>query len=197
MILDPNKSYTFSEIFELTATIEEVLAEFGYSYHTEKLDLRQLPVDKETIDRLQAEFYRRLPHIVFRTETARREFIVSDILSELIDHVPLKIEPEYPTITKRLRGTIDYLLHGAQRVIIIEAKNDEMERGFRQLAVELIAVAEHLRLNQLYGAVTTGEIWRFGLLDRDKQRLTRDLNSFSVPTGLHDLVDVLAGLTSV
>ena len=45
MILDPEKSYTFSEIFELNAPTIDILAELGYAYRTQKLDLRRYPVD--------------------------------------------------------------------------------------------------------------------------------------------------------
>lgn len=196
MILDASKSYTFSEIFELNASTVDILAELGYTYQTVQLALKRYPIPKEAVDQLQAKFYRRLPHIVFTSETSRREFIVSDILSELIDHIQLQIETEYTTANKRLRGNIDYLLRGSHQLLVIEAKNDEMERGFRQLAVELIATADQLKLNELYGAVTTGEFWRFGLFDRQQQIITRDLNAFAVPAGLHALLETLAGLTA-
>ena len=196
MIVDPEKSYTFSEVFELQASTADILAEWGYTYQSQKLDLWSYPINVEAIGQLQAKFYRRLPRIAFTSETARREFIVSDILAELLDHLDFQIEVEHGVTTKRLRGNIDYLLRGQRKLVVIEAKNDEMERGFRQLAVEMIAVVDDLGLNHLYGAVTTGEFWRFGLLDQDSQTITRDLDSFAVPTGLHELMGILAGLVA-
>jgi len=71
-----------------------------------------------------------------------------------------------------------------------------MERGFSQLAVEMIAAADALNLEYLYGAVTTGEFWRFGLLDKTEKMITRDLDSFSAPTGIHDLMETLAWLAT-
>jgi len=66
----------------------------------------------------------------------------------------------------------------ADRPFVVSfAKNDEMERGFRQLAVELIAAADYLELDRLYGVVTTGAIWKFGFLDRDEHTITRDIDT--------------------
>jgi len=194
MILKPDKQYTFPEIFELNVTIADLLNELGYAYCTQRLDLARSPIPSEIVQQLQDKFYRRSPNISFNSEAARREFIISQILWELVDHAQLYIEVEYKTGNERLRGNLDYLLRGEHHYIIIEAKNDEMERGFRQLAVELIAAADHLKLDKLYGAVTTGEFWRFGLLDREKGTITRDINSFTIPAGLAELMETLAGL---
>ena len=93
-----------------------------------------------------------------------------------------------------LRPDRQYLLRGEQQCVVIEAKNDEMERGFRQLAVEMIAASEHLKQDRLYGAVTTGRMWTFGLLDRNEWTITQDIDGFTVPAGVGDLVNTLAGL---
>jgi len=57
---------------------------------------------------------------------------------------------------------LDYLLRSQKNLLVIEAKNDDLTRGFTQLAVELIALAEVEENNILYGAVTIGDVWRFG-----------------------------------
>lgn len=172
------------------------MAELGYIYQTKQLNLARQTVNPAAIEQSQAKFYRRLPHISFTSETARREFMISDILGELLDHQPCQIEVEYGAANQGLRGSIDYLLRGREQLVVIEVKHDEMERGFRQLAVELIATADQLDLSHLYGAVTTGEFWRFGLLNREASYIIRDLDSFSVPTGLPEVMAILAGLVS-
>ncbi|MEO0455634.1 MAG: hypothetical protein AAF152_03500 [Cyanobacteria bacterium P01_A01_bin.114] len=48
----------------------------------------------------------------------------------------------------------------------------------------------------MYGAVTIGDVWQFGRLDRDTQQLTQDLNLFRVPADLKELVGILVGLLS-
>lgn len=66
--------------------------------------------------------------------------------------------------------------------------------GFTQLAVELIARAHIEEQNVLYGAVTMGDVWRFGKLDRSIQQITQDINLFKVPDEIETLVRVLMGI---
>lgn len=66
--------------------------------------------------------------------------------------------------------------------------------GFTQLAVELIALSPIEEQNVLYGAVTMGDVWRFGFLDRSIQQITQDINLFKVPDEIDTLVRVLMGI---
>ena len=65
-----------------------------------------------------------------------------------------------------------------------------------QLAVELIAIDKWTESETplLYGVVSTGDIWRFGILDRTKQTITQDLNLFRVPIDLEELLRVLLAI---
>lgn len=48
---------------------------------------------------------------------------------------------EYPVaVNHQLQGSLDYLLQHQQTLLVIEAKNEDLERGFLQLAIELIAL---------------------------------------------------------
>ena len=47
---------------------------------------------------------------------------------------------------------------------------------------------------QLFGIVTAGPIWQFGLLDKGQKRITRDTEEFLVPRDLEKLVGTIAGL---
>jgi len=77
---------------------------------------------------------------------------------------------------------------------LIEAKNDDMTRGFTQLAVELIAMSHVVDKNIFYGAVTMGDVWRFGKLERNRQTIFQDINLFRVPDDLEDLIKVMVGI---
>lgn len=46
----------------------------------------------------------------------------------------------------------------------------------------------------LYGAVSTGNIWQFGVLHRAEKRITQDLNLFRVPADLEDLLRILVAV---
>ena len=43
-------------------------------------------------------------------------------------------------VSDKLQGALDYYLKGTQNLLVIEAKNEDLERGFKQLGVELIAL---------------------------------------------------------
>ena len=83
------------------------------------------------------------------------------------------------------------------KTIIIEAKNADLGKGFTQLAVELIALDRWLDtpVERLYGAVTTGDTWKFGLLDRTAKRIHKDINTYGVPNDLPKVLAILFGIT--
>ena len=76
---------------------------------------------------------------------------------------------------------------------MIEAKNEDLERGFVQLAIELIALDQWLDSDQaiLQGAISTGNIWQFGQFDRNSRQVTQDLDLYRVPADLDDLLRIL------
>ena len=47
---------------------------------------------------------------------------------------------------------------------------------------------------QVFGVVTTGPVWQFGLLDRAQKRVTKDSETYSLPGDLERLVEVFAGM---
>jgi hypothetical protein len=79
---------------------------------------------------------------------------------------------------------------------VIEAKNEDLERGFVQLAIELIALDRWIESDQpiLQGAISTGNIWQFGQFDRVSRQITQDLNLYRVPADLADLIQILVGI---
>lgn len=62
-----------------------------------------------------------------------------------------------------------------------------------QLAIELIALDQWIKSDQsiLYGAISTGNIWQFGQLDRQSRYVIQDLNLYRVPADLEDLLRIL------
>jgi hypothetical protein len=197
MILREEGGYTFSQIFELTFETEDILAELGYQYKITPLELAQstsaLP---ETILLLRQQMRDRLPHVALTSETARREFYVTPVLFMLLDQVKFRLSIQYTLTGSRLRGAIDYVLRGENEVLVIEAKQADMERGFNQLAAEMIALSEQRPDTPalLYGAVTTGDLWRFGILDRAQRMILKDLDEYLLPRDLETLFGILLRL---
>ncbi len=192
-ILREDRSYTFADYFGLAYPTKDIVAEFGYTFQFKKLDLPRRPLPKGALSDLIESFYRRLPHVSLNSEAAKREFLISPILLALLDYVDFDIEIEYPiNINEKLKGTIDYFVKSDQNLVIIEAKNADLERGFSQLAVQLIAMdqyAEHTS-DLIYGAVTVGNIWQFGFLERARHLVCKDIDAFLVPSDIEDLFAV-------
>lgn len=197
ILWEEGASYAFSDYYRLSNPIREILAKFGYGFQMRNLDLKRRPLPVGALDGLRTTFYRKLPFISFNSEAAKREFYIAPVLLELLDYVEFSIDLEYSIeVDDRLHGTVDYLLRSNQNLIVVEAKNADLERGFNQLAVELIAVSETLdRVSTyIYGAVTMGNVWQFGVLDREQRSIAKDINAYTVPTDLEDLFAILVAI---
>ena len=68
-----------------------------------------------------------------------------------------------------------------------------MNRGFTQLATELIALDQWIDSPQseILGAVTTGNVWQFGLLDRPSKLICEGINLYRVPEELELITRIL------
>ena len=70
-ILQQNKSYSFSDYFELSHPTKDIVPEFDYSYKLTKLPLPR-GIFTGTLDRLCQTFYKKLLHISLTSEAAKR-----------------------------------------------------------------------------------------------------------------------------
>ena len=194
-ILQEGQSYTFRSYFQMPYEAEDILAEFDYTLHKSRLSL---PLSQKQFDQLPA-LQQRLEDTLLLTslsnEAARREALVFPVLLEVARLCQCQIRIEYPlTVNHWLKGNLDYLLRGKTRLIVVEAKHDDLTRGFTQLAVELIALTQVEEQNILYGAVTIGDAWRFGKIERTEHRITQDITLYRVPDDLEQLTQILIGL---
>ncbi len=196
-IFKKDKKYTFSDYFELNKPTKEIIEEFGYQYHFEELILPKTTIKINSLEKLRETYLKKLPHISLNSEIAKREFYISPLLLELLDYITAEINVEYPLDAgENLSGTVDYLINCHHNMVIIEAKKGDLEKGFNQLAVELIALDKLSDNNSelLYGAVTLGDIWRFGVIDRTKKDLKKDMNAYILPANLEQLISILLAI---
>jgi hypothetical protein len=84
-------------------------------------------------------------------------------------------------------GNLDYLLklNSANQLLVIEAKYENLTRGFTQLVAKLVALDQWegaTTVSQqpiLIGVVTTGTtIWQFGRLDRAAKHFEQAISSY-------------------
>ncbi|ASC73158.1 hypothetical protein XM38_041200 [Halomicronema hongdechloris C2206] len=195
-ILDPAGSYTFSKYAELPFDTADILAEFDVSLKNASLQLPQrLPIDSKS---LEIELQENLTLVDPASEIARREALIFPILKTVCKFMQAPLKIEYPVrVNPRLKGTFDYFIPTPQSLVVIEAKNADLAKGFTQLAVELIALDQWTSspVPILYGTVTTGDTWKFGLFERQARVVHKDINAYAVPNDLNRVLGILFGIT--
>jgi hypothetical protein len=199
-IFKEGKKYTFSDYFEMNNPTEEIVGEFGYSFSYKVINLPQ-STDYNTaeIAKLQETYYRILPQISLNSEIAKREFLIAPILIEIAKNTNSKINVEYNIeVDDKLSGSLDYLIRSNQELLIIAAKKGDLDKGFNQLSAQLIALDKYDEDsdfgNMLYGAVTMGEVWKFGTLNRSEKQIMKDINSYTIPSEIEKVFSILMGL---
>ncbi len=193
----PESVASFYDYFRLAVGTETVLSALGYGFATQHLVLPRTTDDLPAADLLRTQIEGSWPLVDLTSETARREMLIAPILLEVSRHVRAKLRIEYPIdVGARLRGNLDYLLLTEREFLVVEAKQGDMTRGFTQLAAEMIAVdiGTETKSAFIYGAVSVGDIWRFGILDRSAKKVVQDVATFAVPYGLGDLLPILIGI---
>ncbi|MBE9065452.1 hypothetical protein IQ260_02160 [Leptolyngbya cf. ectocarpi LEGE 11479] len=147
--------------------------------------------------------------IAVGTEKARSELLISPILVEVRERLQRRVSLFSGTdftvdASVGLNGICDFLLSQSQEqllieapaVMIVEAKKEDLNPGLGQCIAELVAAQ---RFNQahdrpipaIYGAVTTGSLWRF--LKLSGQTVEIDLADYAVPP-VETVLGILLGI---
>ncbi len=195
-ILKPGETYTFSKYFELIFDPEDIFAELGCTLARSQLNLGEYTGELDYLN-LKHRIEQSLTYVDLTSEAARREVLIAPILLELCNHTHSKLKIEYPiAISDQLKGTLDYYIQSKRGFLVVEAKNADLSRGFTQLGVELIALdqwttSDASEVPIIYGAVTTGDIWKFGQFKRTEKQIVQDINLYRVPADLETLLRIL------
>jgi len=199
-ILDSNQSYTFSRYFELGLEASELAQQFGYSLTRKVLNLPQFPDELDRLGELRDRIEEVLPFVPLTNELARREILISRVVTELIHYTQAELRIEYSLkVSNWLQGNLDYLLrvNSANQLLVIEAKSEDLTRGFTQLVAELVALDQWENTTKveqqpiLIGVLSTGTIWQFGRLDRIRKHFEQGINSYRVPEDLEQVMRIL------
>jgi hypothetical protein len=193
-ILNPDESYTFSKIFDLNAEVDDIVADFGYSLSRKRLNLPGYVGELERLQELRDRIEEILPFVNLTTEIARREILISRVVTEVVHYTHAQLRIEYPLkISEQLQGSLNYLLKTEHQVIIIEAKKENLTNGMKQLAVEMIALDQWVDSPQshIIGAVTTGTLWQFSQLNRQLKHIEQGLESYRIPEDIEPLLRIL------
>lgn len=196
-VIQPDQSYTFSDYFQLNFAPQDILAYFGVTLQRQSIAFPRYAGPLDRLADLQMRIEESLPRLSLTSEMARREFLIAPVLTDVLHYTQATLNVEYPVaVSNQLKGSLDYLLQNQQAFLVIEAKNEDLERGFLQLAIELIALDQWIDSEQplIQGAISTGNIWQFGQFDRSGRVVMQDLNLFRVPADLADLTKILVGI---
>jgi hypothetical protein len=197
-ILDPNESYTFSKYFDLPYSPEDILADLGCTIErTDREDLPYTQCELDWLPELAESIRRRLKRVNTNTEQARREALIFPLIDRICDMFNYSINIEYAVnVSNWLKGSLDYYIPSPSNLLVIEAKQSDLTKGFTQLAVELIALDSWVENESpiLYGAVSTGEIWRFGMYDRAEHHVVEYLQLHRVPQDLEFVTRTIIGI---
>ncbi|MEO0542063.1 MAG: hypothetical protein AAFZ80_14530, partial [Cyanobacteria bacterium P01_A01_bin.105] len=149
--------------------------------------------------------------IAVGTEKARSELLISPILVEVRERLQRQVSVFSGTdftvdASVGLNGICDFLISQSQEqllieapaVMIVEAKKEDLNPGLGQCIAELVAAQrfnqEHARpITAVYGAVTTGSLWRF--LRLSDQTVEIDLADYAVPP-IETVLGILLGIVS-
>ncbi|MGB3312338.1 MAG: hypothetical protein WBG32_03715 [Nodosilinea sp.] len=193
-IIQADQSYTFADYVKLNFAPQDILAYFGVTLQRQTLTLPRHTGSLDRLIDLKTRIEESLPRLSLTSEMARREFLIAPVLTDVLHYTQASLNVEYPVaVSNQLKGSLDYLLQNGDTFLVIEAKNEDLERGFVQLAIELIALDQWIDSDQtvLQGAISTGNIWQFGQFDRQARHFTQDLNLYRVPADLEDLLRIL------
>jgi hypothetical protein len=194
-ILNLEQVYTFSKYFEMKIEAKDLAKEFGFSFSKRNLKLPQFVGELDRLQQTKDRINEILPYVSIANETARREFLISPVISDCIHYTKCDVRVEYQIkVSEQLQGHLDYLIESQKKFLIVEAKNADLEYGFTQLCAEIIALdqwQDNEKQTEIIGAVTTGNIWQFGQLNRSAKHIEQGLELFRVPEDLEPLMRIL------
>jgi hypothetical protein len=164
----------------------------------------------EISDYLKETLKRNIPlALAINTEKARSELIIINILLEIREKFPNQVSL-FSGIDfnidkdKGLTGFCDFIIGNSPEqlyldspvITIVEAKNENIIAGLGQCAAEMYAARiynekEGRNLICLYGAVTTGDEWKFIKLENNT--ISIDLDFYYV-SGIEKIIGILVGM---
>jgi hypothetical protein len=163
------------------------------AFDIEEVDIAGLFSDSEPMapsELLTAVLARNIPlATAIGTEKAKSEMIVADVLVELREQLDLSISLfsgiDFNVNDENgLTGVCDFVVSlspvqfdlEAPVIVLVEAKNDNLEIGLGQCVAEMVAAQRFNAekgndIPRVYGATTTGVLWRFLRLEGQKLRI--------------------------
>jgi hypothetical protein len=189
-------------------TLARIVKIFGLTV-SEKLDIFAGVPDFNSSNYLQETLQYNLPlALAINTEKSRSAMIISPILIELkkcfSQPISLFSGVDFTVdATRGLNGTCDFLISrspeqlfiNAPVITIVEAKKEDINAGLGQCVAEMLAARlfnerEENQIDTIYGAVTTGDRWKF--LKLKEQIIEIDLGEHFLINNVNKILGILA-----
>lgn len=200
-ILSPIRSYAFSDYIDLPYEVVDIVSCHGYQLVRQKLVFSEHGGDAipqglgQDLENLCHKTTERLKKVYFSADIAQREIYITPLLFVLSDWLDFTVRIEhYINLTERLNGTLDYLLTSpTANVVIFHAKKNDLPKGLAQLATGAIAVAtDNFNKRPIFGAVTTGNVWQFAIIDPQTKTVIEDIQLYTSPMQIEKIAEILA-----
>ena len=145
------------------------------------------------------------------TEKARSEYIIAPVFFELRKQAKEQISIfsgiEFNVDRKlKLIGACDFLVSRSAYqsllespvVVAVEAKRQDFEKGYVQCFAEMVAARifnekEGKPTERMYGTVTTGDVWRFLMLEGKTAEI--ESKAFEITDDLEQILGILWAMT--
>jgi hypothetical protein len=178
-------------------TLSQLRKEFGITLYDNQVLFPQINSNLQLEPAFQAYLeYNIALALRINTEKARSEMMIAPLLVELrrllSDQISLFSGTEFNVDASRgLNGFCDFLLSRSPQqlylqapvAVLVEAKNENIKGGLAQclatmLAAQIFNRQEGNPVSAIYGAVTTGNQWKF--LKLDQQQAWVDLQDYYI-----------------
>lgn len=194
-----------------TFTNLEIKAKFGVEQAFQD-GLFTGPAPRAASERLQQNLAEGVPFALIQgSEKARSEFIIAPVMLELrrqsheqisiFSGMDFTVAPE-----QGLNGVCDFVISRspyqadieAPVVVAVEAKQDNFRKGTTQCVAEMIGARifnerQGQALGEIYGCVTTGDVWRFLVL-RGQQALV-ETTTYDIRDDLERILGILLAMS--
>lgn len=137
-----------------------------------------------------------LPYINLAVDSARRQFLIAPLIMDLVTYTQAETNFDYPIPPLGQPNVIvHYFLESHQTVIVMSAKNQDLNSGITELSSILFILDKWLDYdsqNKILGATTTGFIWKFLYLNRQTKEICQDSKKYHLFRDIQDIMNILS-----
>lgn len=95
------------------------------------------------------------------SEQARRELLVAPIIADVCYYTRSQLRIEYPIVVNDwLKGNLDYFVRADTTLLVVEARNDDLARGFTAIGGRANCLGAMVKFGAIHSLWSRGH-WRY------------------------------------